>query len=270
MLYLRSRWYEPSTGRFISPDTIVPNYYNPQSINRYVYVLNSPVNYTDPSGYIPQPPPPSPLPYDITSFELGWLWLTEQCPDHIVFDDRYDLTQDLMDDQGVNQARSQFYQRLQTGILENGTDDTYSYKYTVIPYIGAAVEYVTGHDQIGFFLGSYGVSSHLNPDKTVTINVSDSKNWESGTRSPFYYIPDYLGPIINPCLPEPYSLHRSRHHSLEGLIMGYYQFDFPSDIFLASVLENRRRSDPGFFGSDIRLGGRIELVFTWKEPLQTY
>jgi hypothetical protein len=38
-------------GRFISPDTIVPDPANPQSLNRYAYVGNNPLKYTDPSGH---------------------------------------------------------------------------------------------------------------------------------------------------------------------------------------------------------------------------
>jgi hypothetical protein len=38
-------------GRFISPDPIVPDPGNPQSLNRYSYVGNNPVNLTDPSGH---------------------------------------------------------------------------------------------------------------------------------------------------------------------------------------------------------------------------
>ena len=37
-------------GRFISPDTIVPEPGNPQALNRYSYVLNNPLRYTDPTG----------------------------------------------------------------------------------------------------------------------------------------------------------------------------------------------------------------------------
>jgi RHS repeat-associated protein len=46
-----ARMYDPAIGRFIQPDSIVPNPANPQSWNRYSYVLNSPVNYIDPSGH---------------------------------------------------------------------------------------------------------------------------------------------------------------------------------------------------------------------------
>ena len=51
LYYLKTRWYDPETGRFISPDSI--NYLDPQSINGlnlYAYCLNNPVMYTDPDG----------------------------------------------------------------------------------------------------------------------------------------------------------------------------------------------------------------------------
>ena len=37
--------------RLISADTIVPDPKNPQTLNRYAYAYNNPVNYTDPSGH---------------------------------------------------------------------------------------------------------------------------------------------------------------------------------------------------------------------------
>ena len=46
-----ARFYDPYLNRFISPDTIVPDPANPQSFNRYSYVLNNPLRYVDPSGY---------------------------------------------------------------------------------------------------------------------------------------------------------------------------------------------------------------------------
>ncbi len=50
LIYMNARYYLPEVGRFISPDTIVPEAGEPQSFNRYAYVRNSPLNFTDPTG----------------------------------------------------------------------------------------------------------------------------------------------------------------------------------------------------------------------------
>jgi len=47
----RARYYDPALGRFIQPDTIVPEPGDPQALNRYAYVLNNPLRYNDPSGH---------------------------------------------------------------------------------------------------------------------------------------------------------------------------------------------------------------------------
>ncbi len=48
-----ARWYDGALGRFIQPDTVVPEPGNPQSLNRYSYALNNLLRYTDPSGHFP-------------------------------------------------------------------------------------------------------------------------------------------------------------------------------------------------------------------------
>ena len=51
LMFYQSRYYDPSLGRFAQPDSMVPNVYNPQSLNRYAYVLEqSGADTTDPSG----------------------------------------------------------------------------------------------------------------------------------------------------------------------------------------------------------------------------
>jgi RHS repeat-associated protein len=47
----KARWYDPALGRFVQPDTIVPDPANPQDLNRYSYVRNNPLRYTDPTGH---------------------------------------------------------------------------------------------------------------------------------------------------------------------------------------------------------------------------
>ncbi|MBN2488770.1 MAG: RHS repeat protein, partial [Methanosarcinaceae archaeon] len=51
LIYLRARYYDPDTGRFITKDPFVGFISKTQSINRYVYTMNNPVNHIDPSGY---------------------------------------------------------------------------------------------------------------------------------------------------------------------------------------------------------------------------
>jgi RHS repeat-associated protein len=56
-----ARMYSALTGRFLQPDTIVPEPGNPQALNKYSYVYNNPVRYTDPTGHcIGEAPVPCP------------------------------------------------------------------------------------------------------------------------------------------------------------------------------------------------------------------
>ena len=49
-VYLRARYYNPSTGRFISRDSYVGKNEEPLSLNRYTYCYNNPIISIDPSG----------------------------------------------------------------------------------------------------------------------------------------------------------------------------------------------------------------------------
>jgi RHS repeat-associated protein len=44
------RMYNPRLYRWLSPDPLAGSILNPQSLNRYAYVLNNPVNVIDPLG----------------------------------------------------------------------------------------------------------------------------------------------------------------------------------------------------------------------------
>jgi len=50
LYYYGARYYDPETGRFISKDPGFGRLGNPQTLNRYVYVLNNPLKYIDPDG----------------------------------------------------------------------------------------------------------------------------------------------------------------------------------------------------------------------------
>lgn len=51
--YYRARYYDPTIGRFITPDNVVPNLYLTQAANPYTYAYNNPVNLVDPTGNAP-------------------------------------------------------------------------------------------------------------------------------------------------------------------------------------------------------------------------
>jgi RHS repeat-associated protein len=54
LIYLRSRYYAPGTGRFLTKDSWQGDYNRPLSLNQWNYVEGNPVNFTDPSGHIPE------------------------------------------------------------------------------------------------------------------------------------------------------------------------------------------------------------------------
>ena len=67
--YAQARYYNSNHGRFTSVDplTASASIRNPQTFNRYTYVLNSPYKFTDPLGLLAQ----TPISYRSTGSELG-------------------------------------------------------------------------------------------------------------------------------------------------------------------------------------------------------
>jgi RHS repeat-associated protein len=51
LYFYNARYYDPSTANFISPDSLVISPNNPQNLNRYAYVKNSPMSFVDPDGH---------------------------------------------------------------------------------------------------------------------------------------------------------------------------------------------------------------------------
>jgi RHS repeat-associated protein len=49
--YFEARYYNPRINHFTQADTISPNLFDPQELNRYSYVRNNPLKYVDPSGH---------------------------------------------------------------------------------------------------------------------------------------------------------------------------------------------------------------------------
>ncbi|GFP75392.1 DUF6531 domain-containing protein [Clostridium fungisolvens] len=54
LLFAQARYYMPIIGRFISEDTYKGTISKTSTLNRYVYGLNNPLKYIDPTGHIPE------------------------------------------------------------------------------------------------------------------------------------------------------------------------------------------------------------------------
>jgi RHS repeat-associated protein len=98
LIEMGARWYDAQIGRWISADTIIPDLANPQSLDRFAYVLGNPLRYVDPTGRmteyncadgycrgrasgssatttVDEPPPPSPSIVDTQeTTNSGW-WM---------------------------------------------------------------------------------------------------------------------------------------------------------------------------------------------------
>jgi RHS repeat-associated protein len=55
---MHARYYSPTMGRFLSVDLVIGKTQQPQSWNRYAYVMNNPINRVDPTGLAEKCPPP--------------------------------------------------------------------------------------------------------------------------------------------------------------------------------------------------------------------
>lgn len=51
IIHMNGRIYDAKLGRFLQADPFLQAPLNTQSLNRYSYVINNPLAYTDPSGF---------------------------------------------------------------------------------------------------------------------------------------------------------------------------------------------------------------------------
>jgi RHS repeat-associated protein len=75
--YAFARYYDSRLGRFLSPDPYLGALSNPQTLNRYAYVANNPLNITDPTGlycavHVPCKTGLDPMFFDTSLESWGW------------------------------------------------------------------------------------------------------------------------------------------------------------------------------------------------------
>jgi RHS repeat-associated protein len=58
LMNYNARYYDPALGRFISPDSFIPESNKGSTFDRYAYTDNNPMTLNDPNGHAAQPPCP--------------------------------------------------------------------------------------------------------------------------------------------------------------------------------------------------------------------
>jgi len=127
--HMGARWYDSYLARWLSPDTIVPNPADPQSLNRYTWVLNNPLRLMDPTGHQGVPwwealrtaaenAAPSVKSWisskseafaaDLQALSLAVEWLTETGPQDQAFGPNAPLTQDIRHDPQIDEFCEQW------------------------------------------------------------------------------------------------------------------------------------------------------------------
>jgi RHS repeat-associated protein len=96
LVHMRARVYVVGIGRFVQPDSIIPDPLSPQSLNRFAYVLNNPLKFVDPTGHVmesdgggglpPEEPPEQPPAGSDPAVYREWLvaqirWYLSHPPD---------------------------------------------------------------------------------------------------------------------------------------------------------------------------------------------
>jgi RHS repeat-associated protein len=80
LINMNGRMYDPVLAMFLSPDPFIQSPETTQNFNRYAYVLNNPLKYTDPTGYSYDPIGDEwtdvywydPYPYDVPAQERSY------------------------------------------------------------------------------------------------------------------------------------------------------------------------------------------------------
>jgi RHS repeat-associated protein len=252
LYYYGARFYDPALGRFVSPDSVIPQQQGSQAWDRYAFVNNNPIKYTDPSGHcaictvgqlIVQTA--SDIYENQTeathqAIELVVEWFFETGEGNRSFGPENPLTQEVMNDPGLDQFREEWAQ--------SGYQVPFSWQHTAderdngsLPerLFNGGVIFVREH-VVELGLSVLGLSSD-NPEGSI----------------------DAVGGIIG-------SLDTI---SVSEAGNGQVMFEVNNDMGWASATRfpgedwsfrhNRDRSDPG-------LGGTTHQTFYWFENQSTY
>ena len=165
LIYMNARYYLPEVGRFVSPDSIVPEAGEPQSFNRYAYSYNNPTKYTDPSGHCNGDPSNS-NPFDESGETIAYLDCTLENFDAMSIADRLLWIQYFMDQFHIGPWFNNIEGIIQ-GFVENGLADSGSWLSIVDAAILQAIQDGFVVSDMEGAQGAVGNATSENPGKAT-------------------------------------------------------------------------------------------------------
>jgi len=190
---------------------------------------------------------------------MVWDWLTERGPQTRYYGASAAMTRDPMHDEGVEQAREQFYA---------SGDTSYAYRFTRPEQpIREALQWARGEDKtgVGSVLGSYTVYIQNKGDGTIAIYVHNIVGRESATRLLGW------GPSVEDTVASGQIIENSKPliQELQKLVFGKSTLARVRQKWPRSVLNNTRRGQSSTTGLVPGVwGGNMETWFMWTEPLR--
>jgi RHS repeat-associated protein len=172
-----ARFDSASLGRFMSPDTGTMHLDNPQSLNRYSYVLNNPLKYVDPDG---KDALPSTVVNTLTNFYA------------VVRQEMGTLASDYMEGKGMPPSSSAGLQQSIKGFAMFGADRTYPMSSRYYQY----------EDQVESFLAAQvidEVQRWINDPKTTAADLEaalvtlSGEDHQSDTPESVNFFSDWIG-----------------------------------------------------------------------------
>ncbi len=289
LIYLRSRWYSPSQGRFLTKDTWEGSYSRPMSFNSWLYADANPINHVDPYGKFSLDfdleipawlavltaktlySKAGPIKFCLSHPDDGQFntdsvddlftdFVCEYGPANRKFSGYDHLTLQLAKTMTINNLRWQYYKGWLDPTVHTYSFDNFAFIFATIDtwkegdQVHSVVSPISIPVNITHFLGSFEYKIEQSGSSRIKYQVFNDTTLESGTR-----IPPILGGVDPNQVQKRFSIEEIiwQNPLLANKSVARLIDEYP----IISILKSKNREETSF----VEGGGNMEQTFTWYE-----